>query len=206
MIDPHRLFVETVATMLRRSTPPFNVLTAGSLRELRQHDGVAIDVAMIEWRLPDADAVAAIRTVRSVAPRARVALLADDLEPWQIARCRDAGYDAVLNKRMRSAEFLRVLESISSGEHVEAPVAGGDDAGDHLTEREVEVLRCAAAGLSNAQIADTLFLSENTVRNHLQRAARKLGAANRVMSVMQGIRLGYLDLPSDRASQRVGRN
>ena len=64
--------------------------------------------------------------------------------------------------------------------------------GDPLSERELEVVRLVAEGLSNAAIAGRLFLSEHTVKSHVSRVLRKLGAADRTSAVLAGVRLGVL--------------
>lgn len=67
--------------------------------------------------------------------------------------------------------------------------------GQPLTDREIQVVRGAANGLSNAQIADGLFLAENTVKSHLQRASRKLGATGgRAQAVALALQQGFLTL------------
>ena len=69
--------------------------------------------------------------------------------------------------------------------------------GEALTDRELEVVRAIARGMSNNEIADELYLSVNTVRNHIQRISAKLGVGTRLEVAMTAIRRGLIELPQE---------
>jgi DNA-binding NarL/FixJ family response regulator len=121
-------------------------------------------------------------------------LLVDDPHPELARAALAAGAAAVLARRSDPRELRAALEAVAVGLVVLDPAArdAHDPAVDPLTEREREVLRMLARGLSNRRIAERLGISENTVKAHVAAVLGKLGAATRTEAVTEGIRLGLV--------------
>jgi two-component system response regulator DesR len=125
------------------------------------------------------DVAAAIRAERL---STRVVILTTFARPGYLRRALDAGASAYLLKDAPSSELAEAIRRVHAGGRVIDPALAAEawsDA-DPLTDRERQVLRLAADGLSSPEIAAALDLSEGTVRNYLSEAIGKLGAKNRI--------------------------
>lgn len=164
------------------------------------------DVAVIDVGMPGMNGIEATRRIKEEHPEIGVLVLTvhdDDPYVYAILEAGAAGY---LLKDVHGSELVDAVRSVRAGEAVLHPAiarkvlrrfrpAGGPgDAGARLTEREVEVLRLAARGLSNKQIGAALGLSARTVQVHLGRIFRKLGVASRTEAVIRGLRRGLIRL------------
>jgi DNA-binding NarL/FixJ family response regulator len=140
-------------------------------------------------------------------PTVRVLILSASGEQSDVLEAVKAGATGYLVKSASSAELLDAVRRVSVGDTVftpglaglvlgeyrrlsEAPAAGAGDDTPRLTERETEVLRLVAKGLSYRQIAERLVLSHRTVQNHVQNTLRKLQLHNRVQLVRYAIERG----------------
>jgi DNA-binding NarL/FixJ family response regulator len=174
--------------------------------------GVA-DVMVMDVRMPGMDGVAAARQICAAGPRPRVLMLTTfDLDEYAFAALK-AGASGFLLKDVPPQELLFAIRAVHSGDSVVAPsttrrlikrfvplLAEADAAGapasspqfDELTEREREVLIQVAAGLSNAEIAARLYVSETTVKTHVGRILAKLGLRDRVQAVVLAYETGLV--------------
>jgi len=115
--------------------------------------------------------------------------------PAALRRALDAQARGFLSKDLSPVELVEAIRVTASGSPVIDPaaaIAALSAAQNPLTEREREVLRAAAAGLSTREIAATLFLSQGTVRNHLSTIVRKLGERNRWSAIKRCQDAGWL--------------
>lgn len=165
------------------------------------------DVAVFDIQMPRLNGLEATRRVKREFPSVRVLILtAFDDDPYILAALQ-AGASGYLLKTSSPEELLRAVHAIAEGETALSPAvakklvrraAGGVDApGDiiePLTDRELEVLRLAAAGLGNKQIGAELNISDRTVQGHLANIYAKLHVATRTEAVLFAVRHKWITL------------
>ncbi len=167
------------------------------------------DVVLMDVRMPQVDGVEATRLIRADGGPARVLILTTfDLDEYVYAALR-AGASGFLVKDTLAADLLSAIRAVAAGDAVVAPSAtrrlleryvpaGSTPSAfaaldpDVLTDREREVLTLIARGLSNAEIAGRLFLSEGTVKTHVSRVLTKLNLRDRVQAVVYAYESGLI--------------
>lgn len=160
------------------------------------------DVVLMDLRMPGMDGVAAIKKILAERPGTRIVVLTTYETDADILRAVEAGAIGYLLKDTSRAALADAIRMASRGETVLAPsVAARLVAGvrrpqrEPLSQREVEVLRLVARGMTNAAIGRALFISEATVKTHLLRAFAKLDVADRTAAVTAAIERGELPPP-----------
>jgi NarL family two-component system response regulator LiaR len=153
--------------------------------------------------MPELDGIGAIRRIREIAPSTKVIALTsfdDDEKVFPAIKAGAAGY---LLKDVRPADLAEAVRKASRGEALLAPsvaarlmqeVSGERAAPAGLTERELEVLRLIARGMSNKQIAHELVVSEKTVKTHVSNILAKLHLADRTQAALYAVREGLAEL------------
>ena len=166
------------------------------------------DVILMDLRMPRMDGVEATRRLRERDPGVKVVVLttyADDRSVLDALRAGALGY---LTKDAGAAEIQQALHRVADGQaaldpavqlHLVEAIADGPPSGpapgslpDGLTPREAEVLTLIAAGLSNAEIAERLVVSEATVKSHVNHMLAKIGARDRAQAVGYAYRHGLV--------------
>jgi two-component system response regulator DesR len=140
------------------------------------------DVVVTDIEMPEMSSLDLARALQSDGSNARVVILTTFARPGYLRRALEAGAAGYLLKDAPSNQLADAIRRAHAGTRVIDPALAADawsDA-DPLTDGERQVLRLAADGLSSADIAATLSLSEGTVRNYLSEAISKLGAQNRI--------------------------
>jgi two-component system response regulator DesR len=153
------------------------------------------DIALIGVEGAQADAFTPVRRLRAELPDCAAVLMADRGRPGDLRRAAAAGAAGFVLKGTSPDTLAGALRRVAAGERViDADLAFAElaAADSPLTPRELEVLRLAGDGASAAQIADTLVLTIGTVRNHLSRINRKIGARNRVHAIRIAEAAGWL--------------
>ncbi|MDQ0788997.1 two-component system response regulator DesR [Streptomyces sp. B3I7] len=162
------------------------------LDAVREH---AVDVALLDIEMPGATGIEAAARVHREMPRVKLVVLTTFGRPGYLRAAMEAGADAFLVKDAPAAQLAEAVRKVLAGERVIDPtlaaaaLAGG---ANPLTDREREVLRAAAGGATNAELAATLHLSQGTVRNYLSTAIQKLTARNRTEAVRIAREKGWL--------------
>ncbi|MDN5861223.1 MAG: response regulator transcription factor [Pseudonocardia sp.] len=166
----------------------------------------APDVVLMDVRMPAVDGINATRhLVRSFPDPPRVVVLTTFGNDGYVYDALQAGASGFLLKRARPAEIVQAVRTVAVGDSLLFPAAvrdliaaqgrPGDDAlvGAGLTEREGEVLRAVARGLSNAEIAAELIVGVETVKTHVGNVLAKLGARDRTQAVVAAYESGFID-------------
>jgi two-component system response regulator DesR len=140
------------------------------------------DVLVTDIEMPEMSGLDLAGAIRSAGFPTRVVMLTTFARSGYLRRALDAGVSAYLLKDSPSDKLADAIRRVSAGGRVIDPQLAADawSEADPLTDRERQVLRLASDGLSSADIATALTLSEGTVRNYLSEAISKLGAKNRV--------------------------
>jgi DNA-binding NarL/FixJ family response regulator len=142
--------------------------------------------------------VDALRAIRAEFPEARVVMLTTFEGDVEMQRALEAGARGYLLKTLPPAELVEAIRQVHAGKK-RIPPAVAAQLAEHLsdealTPREIEVLRHIAEGNRNKDIAERLFISEETVKVHVKHVMDKLGASDRTEAVSIGIRRGIIQL------------
>ncbi|MDF2558701.1 MAG: DNA-binding response regulator [Microbacterium sp.] len=208
IVDDQELFRTAIALMLSRDPRLSDVATASSgeaaIAHVRAH---AVDVVLMDIRMPGMDGIAATRALLRLRPATRVLILTTfDLDEYVYAAIRE-GASGFLTKDASPTELADAAVAVAAGESAMSPratealigfVRDGAPAADPtaalaaLSPREQEVARALATGASNDDIARRLFLSANTVKTHVKAVLAKLGVPDRVHVVIWAYENGLL--------------
>jgi DNA-binding NarL/FixJ family response regulator len=198
-IDDHPLLHEGIETVIRNQ--PDMVLAAEAfngrdgIQAFRKHKP---DVTLMDLRLPDMSGIDAMMAIRSEFPEARIIMLTTFAGDAEIQRALEAGARAYVLKSMPPRELVEVIRQVHAGKkRIPAEIAAqlAEHYSDEtLTDREIEVLRQIAEGNRNRDIADKLFITEETVKVHIKHIMEKLGATDRTQAVAIGVRRGIIQL------------
>jgi DNA-binding NarL/FixJ family response regulator len=162
------------------------------------------DVVLMDLRMPQMDGIEATRRLAETSPDTAVVVLTTYTDDELILKALSAGAHGYLTKNATAADIHRALQAAVAGQavldqEVRARLVdratgsereAGDAAGfpDGLSPREGEVLALVAEGLSNAEIADRLFISRTTVKTHINQILRKTGCRDRPQAILYAIR------------------
>jgi len=208
VVDDHPMWRDAVAADL--SASGFDVVaTAGDGAEaVRRAAATQPQVVLLDLQLPRLDGVEATRQIVAADPSTRVLVLSASGEQEDVLAAVKAGATGYLVKSASKDELVEAVRRVAVGDPVfTSGLAGlvlgefrriGTDSGQRsgdvqLTDRETEVLRLVAKGLSYKQIAERLVLSHRTVQNHVQNTLQKLQLHNRVELTRYAIETGIDD-------------
>jgi DNA-binding NarL/FixJ family response regulator len=198
-VDDHPLLREGISAMIK-SQPDMELVAEASsgkegLERFRQHRP---DVTLMDLRLPDMNGVDAMAAIRTEFPEARIIILTTFEGDVEIQRALEAGARGYLLKSMPPRELLDGIRQVHAGKKRIPPEIVAHLAehlsDETLTSREVEVLQQVAGGNRNRDIAQRLFISEETVKVHVKHVMEKLGASDRTEAVAIAIRRGIIQL------------
>jgi DNA-binding NarL/FixJ family response regulator len=198
-VDDHPLLREGLATIINNQSDMLLVAQASNaqeaIAEYRKHKP---DVTLMDLRLPDRSGIDAMIAVRAEFPQARVIMLTTFEGDVEIQRALEAGARGYLLKSMPPKELVEVIRQVHAGKKRIPPQLAAQLAehmsDEDLTSREIEVLKHIAGGNRNRDIADKLFITEETVKVHIKHIMEKLGASDRTQAVAIGVRRGIIEL------------
>jgi two-component system response regulator DesR len=152
------------------------------------------DVLLTDIEMPGLTGLELAGVVRERHPAVRVVILTTFARPGYLRRALEAGAAGYLLKESPATELADAIRRVFQGGRAIAPELAVEawSESDPLTDRERQVLRSAALGLTSGEIASELGLSDGTVRNYLSEAISKLGAANRIDAARRAREKGWL--------------
>ena len=209
VVDDHPMWRDAVARDLTEAGYEVVATAADGGQALRVAGAARPDVVVLDLQLPDMSGVEVTAGLLAIHPAAHVLVLSASGEQQDVLDAVKAGAVGYLLKSAARPEFLDAVRRTAGGDAVftpglaalvlgefrrlaAGPAADGADA-PRLTERETEILRMVATGLSYKQIATRLTLSHRTVQNHVQNTLGKLHLHNRVELVRYAIEHGLAD-------------
>jgi DNA-binding NarL/FixJ family response regulator len=198
-VEDHPLFREGIATIIDSQTDMLMVAQASTggeaIERFREHRP---DVTLMDLQLPDMSGIDAMIAIIQKFPEARIIMLTTFERDTEIQRSLAAGARAYILKTTPPSQMADAIRQVHAGKkRIPPEVAAclaehfGDEA---LTEREVEVLQLVGGGNRNRDIADRLFVSEETVKVHMKHIMEKLGASDRTQAVTLGLRRGLIQV------------
>jgi DNA-binding NarL/FixJ family response regulator len=198
-VDDHPLLREGLAAIINNEPDMSLVADAADGREalvkFREHRP---DVTLMDLRLPDGSGIDAMIAIRTEFADARIIMLTTFEGDVEIQRAMEAGARGYILKSTPPSELVEVIRQVHAGKkRVPADVASqlaehlSDEA---LTAREIDVLRHIAGGNRNRDIAERLYISEETVKVHVKHIMEKLGASDRTQAVAIAVRRGIIQL------------
>lgn len=198
-VDDHPLLREGIAALIGTQPDMELIAEAASgseaIQEFRKHQP---DVTLMDLRLPDMSGIDAMVAIRAEFPNARIVMLTTFEGDIQIQRALQTGARAYLLKSSRPKELMDAIRQVHAGKKRIPPEVASQLAehfsDEALTDREVEVLQSIAGGNRNRDIANALFISEETVKVHIKHIMDKLGAGDRTEAVAIGLRRGIIHL------------
>jgi DNA-binding NarL/FixJ family response regulator len=201
VVEEQALFGKALCQLLS-SEPTFDVL--GDVQRLDPADPPRIecDLIVLDLNGPSIDYIDEIVRCRELFPRSRICVLSTQVRPEIMQRCIGVGADAYLVKDVSPSELIRAVKIVAKGEnYVDPRIAGSllrrrftpeGRAADELSDRESDVVRLIAQGMSNKEIGAKLCLSEKTVKNHISRIFSKLNINARAQAVVYALRTGMV--------------
>ena len=208
VVDDHPMWRDGVARDLTEAGFAVVATAANGTEALTRAPAARPQVVVLDLQIPAPNGVEVTATLVKNDPAVRVLILSASGEQDDVLQAVKAGATGYLVKSASRAELVAAVRRVAEGDTVFTPGLAGLVLGEYrrlsdvpstdpdtprLTDRETEVLRLVAKGLSYKQIADRLFLSHRTVQNHVQNTLRKLQLHNRVQLVRYAIEQGLDD-------------
>jgi len=171
------------------------------------------DVAIMDIAMPKLNGIEATRQIKASLPATAVLVLTAYDNDQYIFALLEAGAAGYLLKDVRAEELIKAVRAVHAGESVLSPAIARkvinrfapaaskraeESVQESLTEREMEVLKLAAKGMTNQEIANELALSVRTVQTHLSNIFGKMQVGSRTEAVLQGLKKGWLVLDDTR--------
>jgi len=199
LVDDHALLRTGVANIINQEPDLRVVAEAGNgVEALEAYDRHHPDVTLLDLRMPVMEGVEVVQRLRERDPRARVIVLTTYDTDEEISRALRAGAKAYVLKDIAADALIACIRDVLAGKTYLAPAAAAKLAEEvtrvQLTPRELATLRLLADGKSNKEIANSLGISERTVKTHLGHLFEKLGVTSRTEAVKVATRRGLVRL------------
>ncbi|HTP00176.1 MAG TPA: response regulator transcription factor [Anaerolineales bacterium] len=212
LADDHKLFRQGMISLMRTREDLVEVVGEAETGKeaIEMTEQLKPDVVLMDIYMPQMDGLTAARVIRSRFPEAAIVMLTSSERDGHLYEAVRLGVSGYLLKSLDADELFTLLDGVTHGEaamtrsmasRLLKGVAGrmvDDDKGETaLTERELLVLRLVAGGASNAEIADSLSISINTVKSHLKNILEKLQLDNRTQAATYALKHGLV-LPREK--------
>ena len=212
IVDDHALFRRGLQMVLEGESDIDVVGEAGDGHEaIVQAERTTPDVVLMDVRMPKRSGIEATRAIKDVLPSVKILMLTISDEEADLYEAIKAGASGYLLKEISIDEVANAVRSVQAGQSLISPsmasklltefaamVKRRDERnqvpGPRLTERELEVLKLVAKGMNNRDIGAELFISENTVKNHVRNILEKLHLHSRMEAVVYAVREKLLDI------------
>ena len=198
-VDDHPLLREGISAVINNQPDMQMVAEASNAHEaIEQFRKHKPDVTLMDLRLPGMSGIDAMIAIRTEFPEARIIILTTFEGDVEIQRALEAGARAYMLKSMPPKDMIDTIRQVHGGTKRVPPEIASHLAEHYsdepLTTREIEVLSQIAGGNRNRDIADKLFITEETVKVHIKHIMEKLGASDRTQAVAIGVRRGIIQL------------
>jgi DNA-binding NarL/FixJ family response regulator len=198
-VDDHPLLRQGIASIINSQPDMLLLAEAASgsegIQKYREHRP---DVTLMDLRLPDMSGIDTLIAIRTEFSEARIIMLTTFEGDVEIQRALEAGAYGYMLKSMPPRDLVEMIRQVHAGKKRIPPEIAAHLAehysDDALTEREIDVLRHIAGGNRNRDIAERLFISEETVKVHIRHIMEKLGASDRTQAVAIAVRRGIVQL------------
>ncbi|MGH2629993.1 MAG: response regulator [Actinomycetota bacterium] len=211
VVDDHALVRRGMSYVVKEGFPEADVVEAESSAAALEvlHGGTKVDLALVDVRMPDLDGLELLRAIKAEWAETPVIMLSTYENAPYVKRALADGASGYLLKDATPEDLSQAINVAMSGSgNVLSPRViqnlfedqqGGSSEGRRneysLTQREHDILAQLAEGRSNREIAQSLFLSEKTVKAHLAAIFRKLGVTNRTQAAMMAVQMGVGPVP-----------
>ena len=210
LAQSHRLYREAVHLILERENSIQVVGVAANGPEvIRLIEELKPDILLLEHTVIKMESLDIIRPIRRKSPKTEVLMLNGTLDEAMLLEALKAGACGYLSKDTNAGDLIKAIQAVCQGElwirrkymkkllkREEAAHSRGEDehtrANNELTQREQQVLRLLAAGKRNKEVAKTLFISEKTVKSHLNKIFLKLGVNGRLEAALYAMKSGLV--------------
>jgi DNA-binding NarL/FixJ family response regulator len=212
IVDDHALFRRGLQMVLE-GEPDIDVVGEASdgHEAAKKAEDTTPDVVLMDVRMPKRSGIEATRSIKEVLPSTKILMLTISDEEADLYEAIKAGASGYLLKEISIDEVASAVRSVNQGQSLISPsmaskllsefatmVKRRDERtqvpGPRLTERELQVLKLVAKGQNNKDIGDALFISENTVKNHVRNILEKLHLHSRMEAVVYAVKEKLLDI------------
>ena len=209
-VEDHQLLADALSALLAREPDMTVIGVAGSVAEAKTMARERVDVALMDYRLPDGTGAEATRAIKARWPLARVVMLTAIKDDETVLESIQAGADGYLTKDRAADDVVQAVRAAYAGEtllprsvilEIARRVAAAKERGDDrkmiepLTPRELEVLRALTDGLSTPEICERLYIAPNTLRTHVQNIMGKLRVHSKLEAVAFALKNHLVEPP-----------
>ena len=209
VVDDHRLFRQGLISLMKTRPDLLSVIgeAATGTEAVRLTGVLHPDVVLMDINMPDGNGLEATERIHQQFPKVAVVMLTASETEDNLYRAIRLGASGYLLKDLDADDLFELLIGVERNEIIMTRTMGArllkavagsylpHDGGEELSEREIEVLHQVASGASNAQIAEALTISVNTVKVHLHNILDKLRLDNRTQAAAYAVRSGLVSIP-----------
>lgn len=203
--DDHEVIRTGLASLLAGTDIEIIAEAANGKDAIKQAEKFHPEVILLDIRMPDGDGLSTLEKLRAKVPESRVVMLSTYDNPTYVARAVALGASDYVLKGSSREDLIATITACAQGE---SPCRAGelrrvasamkirqvvDDDEVPLTQRETQVLRHVALGLSNREIGRSLEISVETVKEHVQNILRKIAVSDRTQAAVWAVRKGLVD-------------